>query len=673
MGIEKYTVEILNLIALLSVFVFPFLSTKKLALVSFSTLTFQVVLSSFLVYRIFSTGAVQYSYAGSLISGTINFNIDYLSAWMLLLISFTFFTGAWYGLHYMKKYKEQTGNLKMHATAFILAYTALIDICMVQNTLIFLVVWEIMALSSFMLIIFEHYNKETLRAGINFLIQSHISILFLTMAFIWAKIETGSFDFASISVFTSMNHRVGMGLFALLFIGFAIKAGFVPFHTWLPLAHPAAPSHVSGIMSGVIVKIGIFGILRMVTVIHTNYTTIGFLIIILSIVTGLYGVIMAIVQNNLKRLLAYSTIENIGIIGLGIGLGCLGKGTNHPLLLVAGFGGALLHALNHSLFKSLLFFNAGNVYQATHLMNMDSLGGLIKKIPRTAYLFLIGSLAICGFPPFNGFVSEFYIYNGLFTGFYSNQSLFNLTMLFSIFALVLIGGLALISFTKAFGIVFLGKSREHLHVDETIDNKKGVLPLYLIVSAMLAIGLFPFLISNLLLKTAGLFYSVPETFSLDYMSKTLSNTWVIGLYSIGFIAITTLIFYVRKLITKNRPLTNYETWGCSYTAPVEKAQYTGGSYVRTFGDLFGFVVNERKSFPKISKMNLYPTRRKFSSQYIDIWEKYLILPPLKWLSFFLNYFKFIQNGKIQSYVVYGLLFILIVVIFSMVSNINLGV
>ncbi len=384
MVIGKNLIEILNLLALMSVVIFPFLKTWKLAYAALSMIVCQVLISILLVYQVFSIGIIKYSYAGSFITGNIPIQIDYLSAWFILIISFTFLTGAWYGVHYMKKYQEQTGNLVLHAIAFILAYTALIDICMVQNALVFLVVWEIMALSAFTLVIFEHYKKETLRAGINFLIQSHISILFLTVAFFWAKVATGSFDFSAISTYTALHPRLGFGLFALFFIGFSIKAGFVPFHTWLPLAHPAAPSHISGIMSGVIIKIGIFGILRMLDLVNGYFTFIGIFIIIISVITGLYGVMMAIVQNNLKRLLAYSSIENIGIIGLGIGLGCLGKGINQQLLLVAGFGGALLHVLNHSLFKSLLFFNAGNIYQATHSLNIDSLGGLLKKIPKTA-------------------------------------------------------------------------------------------------------------------------------------------------------------------------------------------------------------------------------------------------------------------------------------------------
>lgn len=670
---EKHLIEILNLSAIMSLAIFPFLNTHKLSFAALVIIILQVLLSFVVVFQVFSNGNIEYSYAGSLITGAIPVKIDYLSAWFILVISFTFFTGAWYGLNYMKKYREQSSNLMLHAITYILAYTGLINICIVQNSIVFLVVWEIMALSSFTMIIFEHHKKETLKAGINFLIQSHISILFLTIAFIWARIKTGSFDFSTITSYTALHPRMGLALFVLFFIGFGIKAGFVPFHTWLPHAHPAAPAHISGVMSGVIIKIGIFGLLRMLMVINANFTIIGTFILIISIVTGLYGVMMAIVQNNLKRLLAYSSIENIGIIGLGIGLGCLGKASNHEWLVIAGFGGALLHTLNHSLFKSLLFYIAGNIYQATHTINIDSLGGLLKKIPRTAYLFLIGSLAICGFPPFNGFVSEFFIYNGLFKGLQSTHSLFNLAMLFSIFALVLIGGLALITFTKAFGIVFLGQSRESIHVDEKIDNRLVIFPFYIIALGIFVVGLFPFLFSSILLKTSALYLNTGGSFSFEYLNGLAGNISKIGFYSIGFIAVVIIFLWIRKMITGKRPMQKYETWGCGYVAPVERAQYTGRSFTRTYSRLFAPVVNEGKDFKRIKKTSLYPKPRKFATFYSDFWEKYMILPPTRWLSFILNKFQFIQNGNVQAYVIYGLTFILVVVIVSMLSSINLGV
>ena len=357
---DQLLFEVFNLVAIFTILSIPFLNTKGRGILALSVVGILTVISSLLAVSVFINGPVEISYPGSWVTGEIPVRIDYLSAWFILTISFTFFTGGWYGFGYMKKYIDQTDNITMHVIAFLLLYTSLIDLCTIQNSLMMLVIWEIMALSSFIVVIFEHYKKETLKAGINFLIQSHISILFLTMAFMWVKIKTGSFDFLAITKFTSTQPALaGIGLFVFFFFGFGIKAGFVPFHTWLPLAHPAAPAHISGIMSGVIIKIGIYGILRVLMLIETNMISIGYFILTFAVVTGIYGVMLAIVQHNLKKLLAYHSIENIGIIGIGIGLGCLGLGYESQILAVAGFGGALLHTLNHSLFKSLLLFGAG--------------------------------------------------------------------------------------------------------------------------------------------------------------------------------------------------------------------------------------------------------------------------------------------------------------------------
>ncbi|BAX82494.1 proton-conducting transporter transmembrane domain-containing protein [Labilibaculum antarcticum] len=653
---DEYLILTLNLIAIFSLASFPFLNSKKLGIASLIAITLQVILSFVLAFQVFSKGQLFYSYSGSFITGTIPIKIDYLSAWFILIIGFTFLTGAWYGIQYMKKYQEQTSNLQLHAITYIVTFTAMIDICIVQNAIIFLIVWEIMAIGSFILIIFEHYKKETLKAGINFFVQSHISILFLTFAFIWVKVKTGSFDFSAITEYSALHPSMGIGLFILFFIGFAIKAGFVPFHTWLPLAHPAAPAHISGIMSGVIIKIGIFGILRMLSLLKTDFTVIGYFILTISIITGLYGVMLAIIQHNLKRLLAYHSIENIGIIGMGIGLGCLGLGTSNQWLIIAGFGGALLHTLNHSLFKSLLFFSAGNVYQFTHTMNIESLGGLIKKIPNTAWFFLIGSLAICGLPPFNGFVSEFFIYNGLFKGLGSNDFRLTLTMLFSILALVLIGGLALICFTKAFGIVFLGTKRSELKTDTDIETTNRNFPLYIIILAILIIGLLPFLFSSALVKVIGVFNMQQEPLLLSPLHGILNQLTSIGFYSFGFVLLTAFVFLLKRQIIKQRVRKANITWGCGYVGKTNKIQYTASSFIRTYRKLIEPILYIKKEKENVD--GIYPNQIHSTTHPYDRIEHVLIDKPIYLFKKILNRFIFLQNGNIQSYILYGSIFLI---------------
>jgi len=663
---DQLLFEVFNLVAIFTILSIPFLNTKARGILTLSVTGVLTVISSLLAVSVFINGPVEISYSGSWVTGEIPVRIDYLSAWFILTISFTFFTGGWYGFSYMQKYRDQTDNITMHLIAFLLLFTSLIDLCTIQNSLMLLIVWEIMALSSFIVIIFEHDKKETLKAGMNYLIQSHICILFLTMAFMWVKIKTGSFDFLAITKFTSTQPALaGIGLFVFFFFGFGIKAGFVPFHTWLPLAHPAAPAHISGIMSGVIIKIGIYGILRVLTLIETNMITIGYFILTFAVITGIYGVMLAIVQHNLKKLLAYHSIENIGIIGIGIGLGCLGLGYESQILAVAGFGGALLHTLNHSLFKSLLFFGAGNVYLIKHTLNIEALGGLIKRMPHTAYLFLIGSLAICGLPPFNGFVSEFFIYSGLFKGLSSDLFLFILAMLFSILALVIIGGLALICFTKAFGIVFLGEGRT-----ETGDRKpetgegRNVRPLYLIAAAIVLVGLFPFLLTWPLTKTIGLY--LPQTAPESYaqIQELLGTLTRVGWYSLGFAALSALIYFLRTWLVANRQQNTDTTWGCGYTGDPAKMQYTASSFIRTYRKLAEPMLFIKKH--KKDAISLYPDQVERETHPGDWIEVLLIDKPLLFSRRFLRRFGFLQNGNIQAYILYGFIFISLAVLLPLI-------
>src|SRR5665647_327112 len=319
-------------IILSAIVLIPFVPVQWKGMITVAAVIVIAILSSILSFHALAGESVEYLFKGSLVTGKIPVRIDALSGWFIIIINFTIITGAFYGLGYMKAYSSQKSNLSLHCISYILVQSSLIAICSLQNTIAFLVAWEIMALSSFILIIFEHYKTATLNAGINFLIQSHIGILVLTLGFIWVAMRMNSYDFKAITLFSTTNSLgSGIALFLFFFIGFAIKAGFVPFHTWLPYAHPASPSHISGIMSGVIIKIGIYGILRMLLVINVDYTSIGIFILVISLISGVYGVMLAILQHNLKKILAYSSVENIGIIGIGIGLGCIGLGTNNAV------------------------------------------------------------------------------------------------------------------------------------------------------------------------------------------------------------------------------------------------------------------------------------------------------------------------------------------------------
>lgn len=598
--------------------------------------------------------------------GIINIRVDRLSAWFILIINFTSINGALFGSGYLKTYRHLKTNLGFHWIFYILFHISMVWVCMFDHGIIFLMAWELMSISSLMLVIFEYQNKNTLKAGMNYLIQMHISVVFLTTAFIWLFTETGSFNLSSLSGVVSEKHSIW--IFVLFFTGFAIKAGFLPFHTWLPHAHPAAPSHVSGVMSGVIVKLGIFGIFRIIASLNHDWFLVGEIILSLSVVSALYGIINAAVKYDFKRALAYCTIENIGIIGVGIGIGMIGIGIEQYELAILGFGGALLHTLNHSLFKSLLFFSAGSVYQQTHTRNIEKLGGLIKSMPVTALFFLIGAISIGGLPPFNGFISEYLIYSGLFNGLSAIKGIPNVILIIlSIVGLVMVGGISIIAFTKMFGMMFLGNPRAKLHVEPAEVPAIMHLPQYLIVIAMFSIAFFPQFYFTQVLHVVGSVFLLSAGSSYVSSPSPGINLEIIGRVSLSFVAGLLFLYFLRSRMQKKRSAAISETWGCGYVAPVQKAQYTGRSYARALGNLFAFVVKERKNYERILRPGLYPINRKFSTYYFDIVERYLVSPVTKRTSYFLNYFQFIQNGKIQSYVIYGLFFILVVFIGSLLG------
>ncbi len=618
-------------------------------------------ISGLYAIKVLLGGNIEFILSGTYVTGEIPLRIDALSAWFILLINFTILTGALYGLQYMKSYRKQAINISLHCLAFLGIQTSLTAICIVQNAIVFLFLWEIMALSSFILIIFEHYRQEVIKAGINYLIQAHIAIVFLYIGFIWVGVRMHSYDFKAITEFSATFPQLtSLALFLCFFIAFAIKAGFVPFHTWLPYAHPASPAHISGVMSGVIIKIGIYGILRLILLIHTDFVVLGVILLIISAITGIYGVMLAIIQHNLKKLLAYHSIENIGIIGIGIGLGSIGLGTNNYLLTTLGFAGSLLHVLNHSLFKSVLFFAAGNVYQSVHTLNIEHLGGLVKRMPHTSVLFLISALAICGLPPFNGFVSEFIIYTGLYKGMLGENMFPAFVMLSSILGMVLIGGLALLCFTKAFGVVFLGKSRHNSHNIPVEAGAGKLIPMYMTTVLILAIGLFPGFFIQLLSEPLKLFtakLSSPANtaaFALN-ISETIKY---IGWSSIGFMALSGIIFFLRKKITNLHPERLEPTWGCGYTGETEKMQYTANSFVRSYRKLAKPLLSMHKK--ELIFDTTFPGKSTYETAPNDKIEEVFIDIPLKNLKFFFGKFSFLQNGKPQFYILYGFVFIALV-------------
>ncbi|MFZ4401385.1 MAG: proton-conducting transporter membrane subunit [Bacteroidales bacterium] len=655
-------------ISLLAMIAICYIPLKYKANLAAFTVIANALLTSWLAFPALLGNIVDYSlYAGALM-GNIQFRIDGLAAWFILIINFTSVTGIIYGGGYLKAYTATNSKLNLHWILFILFQLSMIWVCMLQHGLAFLIAWEIMSMSSMLLVIFDHNNPGTIKAGINYLVQMHISVVFLTIGFIWVYFQIGSFSFDAFHSYFGNNSNIW--LFIIFFIGFGFKAGFIPFHSWLPHAHPAAPSHVSGVMSGVIVKLGIYGIIRIITFLKSDLLLLGEIVLSVSVLTGLYGILNAAIHRDYKRMLAYCTIENIGIIGIGIGIGMMGMGNGSPLLYYLGFGGALLHVLNHSLFKSLLFYSAGSVFQQTHTRNMEKLGGLIKRMPKTAIIFLIGAIAIGGIPPFNGFVSEFIIYSGLLEGMKSS-SLSQLSLLILSFAgLSIIGGISILTFTKTFGTIFLGNEREKLaHTPQEVSFKM-LLPQYIIIAVMMSVALFPQIymkaISNIIFGMSTINLGT-GAIGFNNSVSIISN---ISIYSFVLIAVIAISWGIRSYIVKRNLDSIQPTWGCGYIGSTQKMQYSGKSFSKPLGKILNFLLIEKKQYIELEKNEIFPSKRNYASTYLDFFEHFFISTITKRLNYATNYFKFIQNGRIQSYVIYGIVFIIAIFVLTALNIIQ---
>lgn len=587
----------------------------------------------------------------------LELGMDPLSALFLLMISIISPIIAVYAVEYLRRYRENASDTRVNLLFFNLLIASMSLVPLVREAISFLTVWEIMSLTSFLLVIFHHEQREVRKAGIKYFVTMHIGFICLAGGFLGASVYSGSTFFNKIAATFATPHPEALTLTILLLIGFAFKAGFLPFHFWLPDAHPAAPTHVSALMSGVMIKTGIYGILRILTLFQVQPLGLGLMIMLIGAVSGIYGIIYALSQRDLKKLLAYSSVENIGIIGLGIGAGLLGKASGYQSMAVLGFTGALLHTVNHSIFKSLLFCGAGIVYQKTHTRDLEQLGGLNKTLPLTAVGFLVGAAAISGLPPLNGFLGEFIIYLSLFSGLQNNSLVIIVPAIIAIIALVAIGGLAIACFTKAFGIVFLGSPRSKTAYSKG-EPVLMVIPVLILAALALIIGLLPATFIKL--------FSAPVAELSGVEVGTLPNTLNIlknlNLVFVLFFLLILALYTIRRIIMKEASILPAGTWDCGYQWGTPRMQYTGSSFANNITSLFGRLVKKDEQLTK--PKGLFPTEGRFYWQGKDRIEEIGIQPLLSGTRRFLQWFNWIQQGNLQIYLLYALIFLMVVIIFA---------
>jgi hydrogenase-4 component B len=583
--------------------------------------------------------------AWSIPLGAFVVGMDALSAFFFLPLLILAPLAALYGWAYLGKPDRGTGPawfcFNLLTASMMLVFTA-------RNGLLFLLAWEIMAVSSFFLVVREHHQSSVRRAGWTYLVATHLGTAFLLVFFALMGGRAASFDFARFNAAGALPHGLASGLFVLALAGFGCKAGIMPLHVWLPEAHPAAPSHVSALMSAVMIKTGVYGLLRTLTFLGAPPAAWGWTLVVIGLASGVMGVILTLAQHDLKRLLAYCSVENIGIIHLGLGVGLLGLSWHHPLMAALGLGGGLLHLLNHALFKGLLFMGAGAVLHASGTREMDRLGGLIKTMPWTGTLFLVGAAAICGLPPFNGFISEFLIYAAGIQAANSHAPQAILLAGAVLGGLALLGGLAAAAFTKSFGLVFLGEPRDQ-GIGPTHEAPWAMrLPMALLAVLCLAVGLGAAAVPALLAPVVDLF--VGHTAATAWPAGI--GRWLAAVAGIGLLLVvaTSALFLLRRRLAARRGWTVTGTWDCGYARPTPRMQYTTSSYAQPLVDLFHACLGTQRIGRPVA--GFFPAAADFADHTPDAARKWLFAPLFRGVERVLAPLRLLQHGRIHLYVLY---------------------
>ncbi len=571
---------------------------------------------------------------------------DSLSAFFLIPILLVTMLGSIYGLEYWKQSDHPSDSQKLQAFYGLLT-SALTVLVLAQNSVTFLVGWEGMAISAFFLVGTQDEKDDVREAAWLYLAASHAATLALFMMFALMYGATGSYELVPLS-----NEVLGAGnatiVFLLALAGFGLKAGLMPLHFWLPSAHAMAPSHVSAVMSGVLIKAGIYGLVRMTWVLAEPPLWWGELLLVLGAVSAVLGVAFALGQHDLKRLLAYHSIENIGIIVIGLALAMIGRAMNEPVWILLGLSGCLLHVWNHALFKSLLFLSAGSVIHARHTREIDHLGGLAKSMPWTAGFFLLGAAAICGLPPLNGFISEFLIYLGLFQTLGLGGGREFPVAAFAVPVLAMMGALAVACFVKVFGVVFLGVSREKLEHPIHESGWAMRAPMLVLSVCCIAIGLGPTMVATMLDQSISVWShhdAQPATFLEDIAPLGQLRTAAIVL----LLSLALGAFWLHRRI-QNRSLGWTETWGCGYTAPTARMQYTASSIAQFLVELMAWPLQLKVERPQLT--TFFPSTAKFKSHVPEVVLERAVMPIVHSLGRCLFWFRIVQQGSIQLYILY---------------------
>ena len=585
--------------------------------------------------------------------GTLSFGTaSAVSALFLCIISFVGFAASVFSIAYSHEAESEGYSIGWFGFLYNVFLLSMVMVVASQNAALFMVAWEFMALSSFFLVTLEHRDEHSVEAGFSYFLVTHVAaILLVVMFLLLASATGGSFDFAAFAL-APYSRFVADAIFVLALLGFGAKAGMIPLHMWLPLAHPRAPSNVSALMSGVMLKTGIYGLvivlfsfLKVGSVLPPLWW--GIALLVVGAVSAVLGVLYSLLEHDLKRMLAMHSIENIGIILLGLGASVLLLGMNMPALAAVGLFAALFHTLNHALFKSLLFMGAGSIAYSAHTKNIERMGGLVKLMPLTAVFFLVGSASIAAIPPLNGFASEWLTFQALLSG-SSNVGVLGLVFIAAVILLAVTSALAVVAFTKAFGICFLGLPRSE-SVGKAAEVPKSMLAgMAVLALACVGTGLFPQAVLSLFAPALS-WLGVSDFSGLAAASSHLPSFAVFAVLAIAIIAVALIDFFARRASSARDGVG--DTWDCGIFEVTPKMQYSATGFAMPVTRVFARWLN--------------PFKRNDASG-PAVFEFLFYRPLVAVFLFFSRLSRLLQTGNLVHYMSYVIVTLLVVLFFAVV-------
>jgi hydrogenase-4 component B len=570
----------------------------------------------------------------------LSLDIDRLSAFFMMLISLVSGAVVLYSMRSVGHTKAPERRKSLMVALMSLFILSMLFLVASDNAFAFLFFWETMSVASFFLIMFDFENKESQKSGLFYFVMTQMSTAFLLFGFLTLFSYNGSFD---MKVAANISPLMKTIIFIALFTGFSIKAGVMPFHKWLPYAYSSSPSNVSALLAGVMKKVAIYGMVRYLLLVMDPDLSWGVTILVFGLFSAVMGIIYALKEHDIKKLLAYSSIENTGIILLGIGLYIIFRTYGQQTLAELGLLGALFHTFNHAMFKSLLFLTTGSVVDATGTRNIEEMGGLMKRMPYTGILFLIGAVSISALPPLNGFVSELIIFQAFLQSFIVTSPFLKILLLLGLSLFAMTSALSALCFVKAFGTVFLATPRS----PQAAEAREA--PAHMLIGpAILAV----------ICVTTGVFSF--QIFAMLGIKAATPDLLVIGAMLVIFLALTWLLLR----FTTNRKTRTSETWDCGIISQNKQMEYTATGYSEPILTIFRPIYRTRRIVERtyIDEQKTIFKEGKADIQTLKIFEEKIYLPIAHFVEKLSNIVAEHQDVDLDVYILYSLITVIVLLV-----------